>query len=224
MPLVSDLHCIDNLLLVLCKIHLKVWGVVTSTVDPIIPFPHESSPWLRKGILTTYSQYCQAPPALSSQASRHTRPWTMAYAASGAFTRTAVRELSFSHTGWLKCYITLFFCWITVISWQKHQQYPTFLHCRGYSKKSNPTELILLGYSECTKKSKKCGLLLVFLSWYNSNPTEKKSDIVLQPPCASRPSKPKAPWLISTTLYKASCCADSSSESTSIISHSFSEG
>ena len=21
-----------------------------------------------------------------------------------------------SHTGWLKCYITLFFCWITVIS------------------------------------------------------------------------------------------------------------
>ena len=26
------------------------------------------------------------------------------------------------YTGWLKCYITLFFCWITVISWQKHQQ------------------------------------------------------------------------------------------------------
>ena len=25
-------------------------------------------------------------------------------------------------TGWLRCYITLFFCWITVISWQKHQQ------------------------------------------------------------------------------------------------------
>ena len=28
-------------------------------------------------------------------------------------------------------------------------------------------------------KSKKCGLLLVFLSWYNSNPTEKRSDIAL---------------------------------------------
>ena len=29
---------------------------------------------------------------------------------------------TFRNTGRLKCYITLVFCWITVISWQKHQQ------------------------------------------------------------------------------------------------------
>jgi len=34
------------------------------------------------------------------------------------------------------------------------------------------------------KRSKKCGLLLVFLSWFNSNQPENKSDIALQPPCA----------------------------------------
>jgi len=66
------------------------------------------------------------------------------------------------NTGWLKCYITLFLCLITVKSWQKHQQYPTFLHCRGYSKKSSPTELILLGYSECTTKVKNVGYCWCF--------------------------------------------------------------
>ena len=35
-------------------------------------------------------------------------------------------------------------------------------------------------------KSKKCGLLLVFLSWFNSNQSVKKSDIALQPPCVGR--------------------------------------
>jgi len=62
-----------------------------------------------------------------------------------------------SDTGWLKCYITLFLWLITVRSWQKHQQWPRFLHCRAYSKKSNPTELIWLGYSECTKEVKNVG-------------------------------------------------------------------
>ena len=35
------------------------------------------------------------------------------------------------------------------------------------------------------KRSKKCGLLLVFLSWFNSNQSEKKSNIALQPPCVN---------------------------------------
>ena len=40
------------------------------------------------------------------------------------------------------------------------------------------------------KRSTKCGLLQVFLSWTNSNQPEKKSDIALQPPCAFEDSPP----------------------------------
>ena len=44
--------------------------------------------------------------------------------------------------GW-SAILCWFFGWIMVDSWQLPQQYPTFLYCMGYSKKSDLTELIL---------------------------------------------------------------------------------